>query len=104
MRRAHSVTLNTAQRRQLGRYARGRQVAVRLALRARIVLLAAAGFENKQIAAQLGVSRQLVARWRIRFLQGGIAGIEKDAPWPGRKPAVSKQKVQQIIRKTTREK
>ncbi len=103
MRRAQPVTLNAAQRRQLGRYARGRQVAVRLALRARIVLLAADGFQNKQIAEQLGVSRQLVARWRTRFLEGGIAGIEKDAPRPGRKPAISARKVQQIIHKTTRE-
>ena len=62
MRRAQPVTLNTAQCKQLDRYARGLQVAVRLALRARIVLLAAHGLENKQIAAQLGVSRQLVAR------------------------------------------
>ena len=104
MRRAQPVTLNTAQCKQLDRYARGRQVAVRLALRARIVLLAAHGLENKQIAAQLGVSRQLVARWRTRFLESGIAGIAKDAPRPGRTPAVSKQKVQQIIHKTTREK
>ena len=104
MRRAHSVTLNTAQRRQLSRYARGRQVAVRLALRARIVLLAADSLENKQIAAQLGVSRQLVARWRRRFLEHGIPGIEKDAPRPGRKPAVSPETVQEIIRKTTCEK
>ncbi len=104
MRRAQPVTLSAAQRRQLDRYARGRQVAVRLALRVRIVLLAADGFENTQIAAQLSVSRQLVARWRMRFLQGGIAGIEKDAPRPGRKPAVSAEKVQELIRKTTREK
>ncbi len=104
MRRAQPVTLNTAQCKQLDRYARGCQVAVRLALRARIVLLAADGLENKQIAAQLGVSRQLVARWRTRFLESSIAGIAKDAPRPGRKPAVSKQKVQQIIHKTTREK
>ena len=104
MRRAQPVTLNRAQCKQLDRYARGRQVAVRLALRARIVLLAAHGLENKQIAAQLGVSRQLVARWRTRFLESGIAGIAKDAPRPGRTPAVSKQKVQQIIHKTTREK
>ena len=96
MRRAQPVTLNTAQCKQLDRYARGRQVAVRLALRARIVLLAAHGLENKQIAAQLGVSRQLVARWRTRFLESGIAGIAKDAPRPGRTPAVSKQKVQQL--------
>ena len=98
MRRAQPVTLNTAQCKQLDRYARGRQVAVRLALRARIVLLAAHGLENKQIATQLGVSRQLVARWRTRFLESGIAGIAKDAPRPGRTPAVSKQKVQQCSR------
>lgn len=103
MRRAQPVTLNAAQRRQLDRYARGRQVAVRLALRARIVLLAADGFQNKQIAERLRVSRQLVARWRTRFLEGGVAGIEKDAPRSGRRPAVTTEKVQQIIRKTTRE-
>ena len=45
-----------------------------------------------------------MARWRTRFLESGIAGIAKDAPRPGRTPAVSKQKVQQIIHKTTREK
>ena len=104
MRRAQPVTLNAAQRRQLGRYARGRQVAVRLALRARIVLLAADGFQNKHIAEQLGVSRQLVARWRKRFLESGLAGIEKDAPRPGRKAVISARKVQEIVRKTTREK
>ena len=104
MRRAQPATLNTAQLRQLGRYELDRQVAVRLALRAKIVLLSTDGFENKQIAKQLGVSRQLVARWRTRFLERGIPGIEKDAPRPGRKPTVSNEKVQQIIRKTTREK
>ncbi len=104
MRRAQPVALNPAQRRQLGGYARGRRVAVRLALRAKIVLRAAEGFENTQIAEQLGVSRQLVARWRNRFVAGGLAGIEKDAPRPGRTPAVSDEKVQQIIHKTTREK
>ncbi len=80
MRRAQPVTLNTAQCKQLDRYARGRQVAVRLALRARIVLLAADGLENKQIAAQLGVSRQLVARWRTRFLESSIAGTQPGLP------------------------
>ena len=62
MRRAQPVTLNTAQCKQLDRYARGRQVAVRLALRARIVLLAAHGLhqpENKQIAAQLVRSKAM---------------------------------------------
>ena len=86
MRRAPQITLSASQRKQLHGYARGRRVAVRLALRAKIILLAAEDWQNKQIAAQLSVSRQLAARWRKRFLQAGIRGIEKDAPRPGRKP------------------
>ena len=50
MRRAPQVTLTETERRQLNRYASGRRVAVRLALRAKIVLLAADGRQNKQIA------------------------------------------------------
>ena len=43
--------------------------------------------------------------WRAgAIVAGGLAGIEKDAPRPDRTPAVSAEKVQQIIHKTTREK
>ncbi len=103
MRRAQPVPLTPTQREQLQRYANSRRVAVRIALRARIILLAASGVDNTQIAEQLGVSRQLAGRWRTRFLAQGLAGIEKDAPRPGRTPAVSAEKVQQIVHKTTRE-
>ena len=104
MRRAPPITLSESQRKQLSGYARSRRVAVRLAWRAKMILLAAEGWQNKQIAARLPVSRQLVARWRTRFLQSGVAGIEKDAPRPGRKPLLSPDKVQQIIRQTTQDK
>ena len=78
MRTAPRVTLTETQRKQLKGYALGRRVAVRLALRAKIVLLAADGRQNKPIAAQLSVWRQLVARWRNRFFQavGADKGIE----------------------------
>lgn len=52
----------------------------RLALRARIILLAAAGSQNKAIAAQLGVGRVQVARWRDRYAQSRLAGIKHDLP------------------------
>ena len=103
MRTAPLVTLTDTQRKQLQGYARGRRTSVRLALRAKIVLLAAKGFQNQQIAQQLSVTRQLVARWRKRFLQAGVAGIEKDAPRPGRKPAVGADKVREIVRLTTQQ-
>ena len=103
MRTAPRVKLTETERRQLNRYASGRHVAVRLALRAKIVLRAADGLQNKQIAQQVSASRQLVARWRNRFVQAGVAGIEKDAPRPGRKPALGADKVQEIIRQTTQQ-
>ena len=60
--------------------ARGRSIAARLVERARIVLLAAEGRQDAQIAEQLSLPRQKAARWRKRFLALGLAGLEKDAP------------------------
>jgi transposase len=80
---------------------RGRTVARRLAERARIVLLAAQGKQNDEIANLLHIGRHTVARWRGRFLVVGVAGLEKDAPRAGRKPTVD---AQEIVRKTTQEK
>ena len=56
MRRATAISLTEAERRNLEQLSRGRRVAVRLAERAKIVLLADDGLENQQIAAKLGIS------------------------------------------------
>ncbi len=56
------------------------RTSVRLAQRAQIVLLAAQGLQNKAIAEQLGIGRVQVARWRERYLEGGLQGIERDLP------------------------
>src|SRR6266496_5863777 len=104
MRIAAAVKLSDEQRQQLQKQARGRSVSVRLAQRSKMILLAAAGFSDSKIAAELGVKRQTVARWRSRFNERGLPGIEKDAPRPGRKPQISAKRVQQIVRMTTREK
>jgi transposase len=53
---------------------------VRLALRARIVVLAAQGLQNIEIAARLGVGRVQVSRWRERYIESRLAGIERDLP------------------------
>ena len=66
-----------------------------------MILQAAEGRDNLQIAEQLAVGRDTVARWRQRFAVSGIAGILKDAPRRGRKPKLSEQKVQEIVHKTT---
>jgi transposase len=103
MRIAPKISLTDEQRAELARYARGRKVSVRLSQRAKMVLLAEEGRQNKEIALTLATAAPTVARWRLRFLQRGIAGIEKDAPRPGRKPTLSPATVQAIIRKTTQE-
>jgi transposase len=45
-------------------------------VRAKIVLLAAEGFENTQIAARLDLPRQIVSKWRKRFCQERLDGLE----------------------------
>jgi len=74
------VELSEEQRVELTRLARSRRTSVRLSQRARIVLLAAQGLQNKEIAEQLGVGRVQVARWRERYVDLGLEGIERDRP------------------------
>jgi len=100
---APQITLTQEDRETLNRWSRGRSTPVRLMQRAKIVLLAAEGQRNKDIAGQLGMAPNTVGRWRRRFAAGGLAAIEKDAPRSGRKPTRRDQMARRIIEKTTRE-
>lgn len=80
MRVAPEIVLTDQERVELTRLVRSRITSVRLAQRARIVLLAAQRLQNKEIAVQLGVGRVQVSRWRERYAQGRRAGIEHDLP------------------------
>jgi len=103
MRVAAPVILASDQERQLRAIARAKTVSVRFALRARMILLAGQGWQDKQIAAAVKVRRQAVALWRKRFLALGIDGIAKDAPRGGRRrSARTAEKVRAIVRRTTR--
>ena len=95
--------MTESERRNLERIRRGRRVAVRLAERAAIVLLADDGLENQQIAAELGISRHKAGRWRDRYAELGLPGIEKDAPRPGRHRRIDDEQRAAIVRKTRRE-
>jgi len=100
MRSAPEITLNPCDREILQKWARGRSTQVRLMQRAQIVLLASEGMANKDIATKIGATRILVGRWRSRFAELGLAGIEQDAPRAGRKPSKRNRNAQQIIRRT----
>lgn len=104
MRRACTITLTEEDRTTLERWSRARSTEARLVERARIVLLAAEGRENKDIAAELGITRATVGRWRDRYAARGVAGIEKDAPRGGRPPAARDDLVRKIIEMTTQQK
>jgi len=88
----------------LSSWARSRSLAHRKVVRAKVVLLAAAGVANQAIAGQLGVSRHTVELWRRRFLVLRTAGIEQDAPRPGRKPKLTMTKEAAIVNATLHEK
>jgi transposase len=98
MRTASVIELTDEQRQQLQRWARSNTVSVRLARRARMVLLAAQGMDNRQIARELDVGRIQVGRWRERFARDGLTGIEADLPRSGRKRRID---AAEIVRLTT---
>lgn len=103
MKVAVRVVLSAAEREEVEKLARGRRVAVRVAERARIVLLAAEGKQNQEIAEICGVTRRTVGVWRRRFVEKGISGIVKDAPRAGRRRSIGEEVIGEIVRKTTQE-
>lgn len=103
MRVAANIELNDEEHQLLERLSRSRSTSVRLAERSRIVLLSAQGKTNGEIAEELCISRQKVGRWRDRYHEFGLAGIEKDAPRPGRKKRIASRKVKKIIELTTQQ-
>jgi transposase len=104
MRIAAAVILTNEQRAKLESYARGRSTPARVVLRARIVLLAAEGKQDLEIARLLCIVSRTAARWRSRFVRDGVAGLEQDAPRPGRTPSISAELVRLVVAKTTQEK
>ncbi len=103
MRIAVAITLTEEERATLTKWSRGRRTPARVVLRAKIVLAAADGRENQDIAAELGCTRRTVGTWRNRFAAHRLAGIESDAPRGGRTPTVRSAKEAEVIARTTQE-
>lgn len=101
LRVAPVVVLSEEQEAELTKLARSKRTSVRLSQRARIVLLAAQGLQNKDIAEQLGIGRVQVSRWRERYVEAGLEGIERDLP-RGAPPL--KVDVQKLVELTTQSK
>jgi transposase len=100
MRVAEAITLSPEEHDMLDTWANGRSVSLRLVQRANIVRMAADGILNQDIAQRLGTSRPTVQLWRQRFLAFRLAGLEKDAPRPGRRPKIAQRTVRAVVEAT----
>jgi hypothetical protein len=79
----YSIVLSAEEERELRRVAAKYTLPYFQVLRARMVLLAAEGKSNDQIAARLGTRREMVSMWRKRFFEHRLEGLE-ERPRPGR--------------------
>jgi transposase len=93
------IELSADERAVLESWTRRRTSAQALALRARIVLLAAEGPSNTEIAERLGIARNTVAKWRTRFAEHRLDGLT-DEPRPGQPRKISDALVEEVIVKT----
>ena len=71
------LDLTAEQRHELEARARRYTSPYRDVVRARIVLMAAQGLDNDEIAARLDTSRVIVSKWRKRFFEQGLPGLEE---------------------------
>ncbi|MGO8685347.1 MAG: IS630 family transposase [Thermoleophilia bacterium] len=96
------VLLSAEERETLERWARRPTSAQALALRCRIVLAAAGGAANGEIAARLSCHPTTVGKWRRRFAERGLDGLH-DEPRPGKPRTISDADVERVVVKTLEE-
>jgi transposase len=101
-RAALEVLLSDDERQTLERWARRPTSAQALAMRCRIVLTCAEGLNNVEVADRLGVGRLMVGRWRNRFIESRLDGLQ-DEPRPGAPRTISDDDVEALIVKTLEE-
>jgi len=82
------IILSPHEREVLESRSRQYTLSYRDVVRAKLVLLAAEGMENKDIGERLGLPREIVSKWRKRFFQERLPGLE-ERPRRGRPPAFS---------------
>ena len=91
-----ALTVSDGDREVLERWTRRHTISAVLAQRARIVLAAAQGRSNGEVAAAEGCHPATVGKWRDRYLERGVAGLV-DEPRPGRPRRIGDDVVEQIV-------
>jgi len=100
MNTAEAIVLSPQEQQTIRLWAHGKSFPLRLVQRAKIIQMAAGGMFSHDIAHQLGISRPTVQLWRQRFLAFRCAGLETDAPRPGRIPSISPRKIRAVVEAT----
>ena len=93
------LVISPEEQQQLKTIADSRSLPHGIVTRAHIILMAAEGVTNRSIAEKVGLSPQVVCKWRRRYLTQGLAGLH-DELRPGRPRSVSDDEVARLIRKT----
>ena len=97
--RAVAIVLDEAETRELAALTRKHGAPQSLAERARIVLAAASGLNNKEIAGKVGVCAATAGTWRNRFSERRMEGLY-DEPRPGAPREIGDEEIAAMIRKT----
>src|ERR1700680_4016362 len=95
------LVLSSVEKEQLRQLIRAQSTPQGLAQRARVVQLAAQGMGVRAIGERVGLHFNQVAKWRRRYLRGGIGALQ-DEPRAGRKGKISTELLRQIVDQATR--
>jgi transposase len=93
------LVISEADRAVLERYVRRGKVSQRLALRSRIILACEGGRSNSEVAQHVGANHSTVAKWRKRFVEQGVNGLN-DADRPGVPRRITDEMVEALVVKT----
>jgi transposase len=104
MRVADKIELDAQVERELRILSKRRRVEARVQQRASVILLAAKGWQNIDIATEVKLDRRQVALWRRRFIDGGVQALMQDAARSGRTPSVTPEVELRIVNTTLHEK
>jgi len=99
-----ALSVSEEDQRTLERWVRSGKTEQRVALRAKIILKAAAGLSNHAIAKMLSTSRPTVIDWRRRYEAEGVKGLTSDRARGRSFAAIPKDKETEIVERTLRSK
>jgi hypothetical protein len=99
-RRAMQVTISESDHQELERWVSAHRTPQQVAQRCRIILAAAKGQQDKDIAESMEINSKTVALWRQRFCREGPDSLWEVAAGRGRKPQITADKIEEIINTT----